>query len=212
MELCPGRLHPELAAPSRLRAQAHLKSPQQMWQTFGQLPAALEATVEIAERCQFRLPLRRSKLAAEREEPLGPDLLFGLEPARGVGAQQLTELVEHALPARFADTGRGEPPEAVLELVRQEPRTAGRQFATTRRLEPGRCGQGVQPSVSTTTTSGRGQLPSAASSPNHATAADELDQSPLEPPSTVPTRSPASPLDVAAWRSSCFISAGPICL
>jgi hypothetical protein len=38
--------------------------------------------------------------------------------------------------------------------------------------------------VTTTTTSGRGWLPLAASSPNmhvHATAADELDQSPLEP-------------------------------
>jgi hypothetical protein len=30
--------------------------------------------------------------------------------------------------------------------------------------------------------------------------------------SRVPTRSPASPLDVAAWPSSCFTSVGPICL
>jgi DNA polymerase III subunit alpha len=102
------------------RAQAYLKSPQQMWRTFSQMPAALEASVEIAERCQFRLPLRRSKLAAERKERLGPALLFGLEPARGVGAQQLTELVERALPERFAETGRGEPPEAVLERARRE--------------------------------------------------------------------------------------------
>jgi hypothetical protein len=173
----------------------YLKSPRQMWRTFSQMPAALEASVEIAERSQFRLPLRRSKLAAERKEPLGPALLFGLEPARGVGAQQLTELVERALPERFAETGRGEPPEAVLELVRQELRTAGRQFVTTRRLEPGWSGQRVQPSVSTTTTSGSGRLASAASSPNmhvHATVANELDQSPLEPPS----RSLLGPLPV----------------
>jgi hypothetical protein len=45
------------------RAQAYLKSPQQMWRTFAQLPAALEASVEIAERCRFRLPLRRNKLS-----------------------------------------------------------------------------------------------------------------------------------------------------
>jgi DNA polymerase-3 subunit alpha len=106
-----------------LRAQAYLKSPQQMWRTFGQLPAALEASVEIAERCQFRLPLRRNKLAAERRQPLGPALLFGLEPARGVGQQQLTDLVEQALPARFAEAGRGAPSEAVIEQARQELRT-----------------------------------------------------------------------------------------
>jgi DNA polymerase III alpha subunit len=105
------------------RAQAYLKSPQQMWRTFSQLPVALEATVEIAERCKFRLPLRRSKLAAEHREPLGPALLFGLEPARGVAEQQLTQLVEQTLPVRFAELypGRGEPSEAVLER-------AGRSF------------------------------------------------------------------------------------
>jgi DNA polymerase III alpha subunit len=91
-----------------------------MWRTFAQLPAALQASSEIAQRCQFRLPLRRSKLAAERKEPLGPALLFGLEPARGVGEQQLTELVEKAVPARFAETGRGEPSLDVLERVRDE--------------------------------------------------------------------------------------------
>jgi DNA polymerase-3 subunit alpha len=101
----------------------YLKSPLQMWRTFAQLPAALQASVEIAERCQFRLPLRRSRLSAEPREPLGPALLFGLEPARGVGQQQLTDLVEQALPARFAETGRGEPSEDVLERVRQELQT-----------------------------------------------------------------------------------------
>jgi DNA polymerase-3 subunit alpha len=107
------------------RAQAYLKSPQHMWHTFSQLPAALDASVEIAERCQFRLPLRRSRLAAERREPLGPALLFGLEPVRGVGEQQLTKLVEQALPARFAELypGRGEPSPDVLEQVSEELRT-----------------------------------------------------------------------------------------
>jgi DNA polymerase III alpha subunit len=81
------------------RAQAYLKSPLQMWRTFEQLPAALQASVEIAERCQFRLPLRRSRLAAEPRQPLGPALLFGLEPARGVGQRQLSDLIDQALPA-----------------------------------------------------------------------------------------------------------------
>ncbi|MBV9580422.1 MAG: hypothetical protein JO057_17715, partial [Chloroflexi bacterium] len=40
------------------RAQANLKSPAAMWRLFGtQLPAVLEATLEMAEGCQFRLPL-----------------------------------------------------------------------------------------------------------------------------------------------------------
>jgi hypothetical protein len=75
-----------------------------MWRTFDQLPAALRASVRIAERCQFRMPLRRSSinLAAEARQPLGPALLFGLEPARGVGKQQLSDLVEQARPARFS--------------------------------------------------------------------------------------------------------------
>ena len=38
------------------RAQAYLKSPKQMWRLFAQMPAALQASVEIAERCAFRLP------------------------------------------------------------------------------------------------------------------------------------------------------------
>jgi DNA polymerase III alpha subunit len=53
----------------------------------------------------------------------GAHPLFGLEPARGVGEQQLTKLVEQALPERFADTGRGEPSYAVLERVSEELRT-----------------------------------------------------------------------------------------
>jgi hypothetical protein len=38
------------------------------------------------------------RIAAERKEPLGPALLFGLEPAHGVGRQELTEPFERALP------------------------------------------------------------------------------------------------------------------
>jgi hypothetical protein len=70
------------------RAQASLKSPQQMW-----LPNARSRSV------------RRCCLAWSR---------------RGVGEQQLTELVEKAVPARFAETGRGEPSPAVLEQVSHE--------------------------------------------------------------------------------------------
>ena len=39
------------------RSQAYLKSAREMWRLFGKLPAALEATSEIANRCRFRLPL-----------------------------------------------------------------------------------------------------------------------------------------------------------
>jgi DNA polymerase III alpha subunit len=79
-----------------VRAQAYLKTPKQMWRAFGQIPEALHATVEIADRCTFRLPLARRKLADQRTQPLGPGLLFGLEPAREIGEQQLADLVEKA--------------------------------------------------------------------------------------------------------------------
>src|ERR1043166_1424453 len=41
-------------------------------------PAALQATVEIADRCKFRLPLAAKRLADECTQRLGP----GLNPAR----------------------------------------------------------------------------------------------------------------------------------
>jgi DNA polymerase III alpha subunit len=91
-----------------------------MWRAFGQLPAALAATVQIAERCSFRLPLPHSGLPDPRSTRLGPGLLFGLEPASEVGEQQLAELVERALPARFAAENRGSPSNEVLERAREE--------------------------------------------------------------------------------------------
>jgi len=106
-----------------VRAQAYLKTPKQMWRAFGKLPAALHATGEIAERCTFRLPLAKKKLADQHTHQLGPGLLFGLEPARELGEQQLAQLVEHALPERFAETGRGAPSEHIQELAREEVRT-----------------------------------------------------------------------------------------
>src|SRR5215204_6337204 len=105
------------------RAQAYLKSPQQMWRAFGQMPAALDASVEIAERCGFRLPLARSSSSGSSQRRLGPELLFGLAPARQVSEQQLQELVEEALPLRFAETGRGKLTDDVLERARDEVQT-----------------------------------------------------------------------------------------
>jgi len=105
------------------RAQAYLKSPQQMWRAFGQMPAALDASVEIADRCRFRLPLALSRASSESQQRLGPELLFGLEPARSVSEQQLERLVEKALPSRFAQMGRGSPSAEVLERARDEVRT-----------------------------------------------------------------------------------------
>jgi hypothetical protein len=55
--------------------------------------------VEIAERCQFRLPLRRRRLAAERKEPLGPAQCSSASSRRGVGGQQLMQIFEQSLPA-----------------------------------------------------------------------------------------------------------------
>jgi len=104
------------------RAQAYLKSQRQMWRLFAQMPAALQASVEIAERCTFRLPQARSKLTDSRAQRLGPALLFGLEPAREMNEQRLAELVEHALPARFAETGRGEPSGEVRARAAEEVR------------------------------------------------------------------------------------------
>ena len=106
-----------------VRSQAYLKTPKQMWPAFGQMPAALQATVEIAERCVFRLPLARHKLSDRPMQPLGPGLLFGLEPARELGEQQLEQLVEQALPERFAEAERGVPSDEVLESARREVRT-----------------------------------------------------------------------------------------
>jgi DNA polymerase-3 subunit alpha len=105
------------------RAQAYLKTPKQMWRAFAQLPGALNATLEVAERCKFRLPLVRSRLFDPPSPPLGPGLLFGLEPAREVGEQQLEALVERALPERFAQTGRGALAPDLLERAREEVRT-----------------------------------------------------------------------------------------
>jgi DNA polymerase-3 subunit alpha len=104
------------------RAQAYLKSPKQMLRLFGQMPAALEASVEIAERCTFGLPLARSTILGEQPRRLGPALLFGLEPARELNQQQLGELVEQALPARFAETGRGAPSAEVRARAVEEVR------------------------------------------------------------------------------------------
>jgi hypothetical protein len=49
-----------------IRAQTHLKSPGATWRLFGgQLPVALEATLEVARRCAFRLPLAERTPAAD---------------------------------------------------------------------------------------------------------------------------------------------------
>jgi len=105
------------------RAQAYLKSAKQMWRAFGQLPAGLHATLEIAERCTFRLRLARSRMQDKPSQPLGPGLLFGLETARELGEQQLAEVVRAALPARFLATGRGTSPQPVIARATEEVRT-----------------------------------------------------------------------------------------
>ena len=64
-----------MVALDAIRAQAYLKSTAAMWRLFGnQLPAALEATVEVAQRCQVRLPLAEYTVLSER---YGPARLLG---------------------------------------------------------------------------------------------------------------------------------------
>jgi hypothetical protein len=75
-----------------------------MHRLFAQLPAAPSATAEIRELAKFRLPLA---VNTPPEQRYGPRL-FGLEPVRDLDRQRLGDLVERALPERFAQTSRGE--------------------------------------------------------------------------------------------------------
>ena len=113
-----------MVALDAIRAQAYLKSPAAMWRLFGtQLPAALEATVEVACRCQFRLPLADSTPIEQR---YGPARFFGLEPARESVQQELADVVAEALPRRCAETGRDAPNDAMRQRVADELEAIGR--------------------------------------------------------------------------------------
>ena len=101
-----------------VRAQAYLKTPKQMWRAFGQLPAALQATRR--DRRALHVPPAAGATANSRDEPaqpLGPGLLFGLEPARELGEQQL---------------GRARGAGAARALRRDRPRRAVRRGARAR--------------------------------------------------------------------------------
>jgi DNA polymerase-3 subunit alpha len=101
-----------------VRAQAYLKSADAMWRLFGnQLPLALDNTLEVARRCEFRLPL--AELAAP-DERYGPARLFGLRPVQDVFDQQLADLVADALPRRCAETGREPPNDDLRARVQAE--------------------------------------------------------------------------------------------
>jgi DNA polymerase III subunit alpha len=101
------------------RSQAYLKSAREMWRLFGRLPAALEATSEIVNRCRFRLPLAERTPADAR---YGPALLFGLNPVRDHGDHQLLELAESALKTRWQIELRGPLPSSAIERVQSEAR------------------------------------------------------------------------------------------
>src|SRR5919201_1402136 len=105
-----------------MRSQAYLKSPAEMWRQFSRLPAALEASVEVADRCEFRLPLADRTPVDER---YGPARLFGLQPAREYAEQQLAEIAQQALGERRAETGRQAPTEAMRERLQRELRAIG---------------------------------------------------------------------------------------
>src|ERR1700737_1611415 len=110
---------PVVSGDDAYRAQAYLKSPNEMHRLFAQLPAALSATAEIRALAKFRLPLA---INTPPEQRYGPARLFGLEPVRDLDRQRLIDLVERALPERFAETGRGEPAVHVREQAMTEVR------------------------------------------------------------------------------------------
>ena len=110
---------PVVSVDDAYRAQAYLKSPTEMHRLFAQLPAALNATAEIRALAKFRLPLA---VNTPPEQRYGPARLFGLDPVRDMDRQRLIDLVERALPERFAETGRGEPSVQVREQAATEAR------------------------------------------------------------------------------------------
>ncbi|MBV9577969.1 MAG: PHP domain-containing protein, partial [Chloroflexi bacterium] len=113
-----------MVALDAIRAQAYLKSPAAMWRLFGtQLPAALEATVEVAHRCQFRVPLAES---TPMEQRYGPGRFFGLAPARESVQCELADVVTEALPRRCAETGRDAPTAEMRRRVADELEAIGR--------------------------------------------------------------------------------------
>jgi hypothetical protein len=73
-----------------------------MHRLFAQMAAALNATNEIRALAKFRLPLAINTPSGQR---YGPALLFGLGPVYDMDRQPLSELVQRALPDRFAETG-----------------------------------------------------------------------------------------------------------
>ncbi|UCF79626.1 MAG: DNA polymerase III subunit alpha [Candidatus Eiseniibacteriota bacterium] len=61
-----------LGDPDRERLAApeyYLKSPEQMWERFGDVPSALERTVELSERCRVEIPLNRVHLPGFKLSP-----------------------------------------------------------------------------------------------------------------------------------------------
>src|SRR5579859_2913968 len=101
------------------RAQAYLKSPDEMHRLFAQLPAALAATSEIRALVKFRLPLAAN---TPPEQRYGPAMLFGVAPVQDADQQRLHEVVDRCLAERFVQTGRGEPSSQIRECAAVEVR------------------------------------------------------------------------------------------
>jgi DNA polymerase-3 subunit alpha len=101
------------------RAQAYLKTADEMHRLFGQLPAALAATGEVRNLVRFRLPVSQQ---TPPEQRYGPAMLFGLAPLQDADRQRLGELVDRVLPERFGETGRGELPSEIRERAETEVR------------------------------------------------------------------------------------------
>jgi DNA polymerase III subunit alpha len=99
------------------RAQAYLKTADEMHRLFAQLPASLAATSEVRALVKFRLPLGSN---TPPEQRYSPAMLFGLAPVQDVDQQRLQEVVDRALAERFAETGRGEPSSQIRERAAAE--------------------------------------------------------------------------------------------
>ncbi|HEX2725418.1 MAG TPA: DNA polymerase III subunit alpha, partial [Beijerinckiaceae bacterium] len=80
----------------RVSAQHAFKTRQQMAELFADLPDAMQATVEIAMRCNFRVPTRK---------PILPRFARGDDPQAADEAEELRRQAQEGLAARLAAHG-----------------------------------------------------------------------------------------------------------
>jgi DNA polymerase-3 subunit alpha len=101
-----------------LRSRAYLKTPREMAALFGRKPEALRATLEIARRCRFRLPLAED-VPPDRRYAAAYFFPSALEQ-REQATTALRDTATKSLAGRYGDEGRGVPPPEAEERLREE--------------------------------------------------------------------------------------------